>query len=360
MAHETGQSLCTGVIGCGLAATELHLPALQAVNGAEVVAVCDTDPDRAQAVAQRFGIPNHYSDPATMFAAHPVENVHLLTPPESHADLGTSALEAGAHVLIEKPFAYTVAEVDRVIAAAERTGKQFSVIHNELFNPAIDELRERIARGDIGELCWMQYVSARRDQSFVPETWYYETYGGRFGETLPHALCLLVEFLDGLTVESVGAHRLGHTRLPDGFQVDAGFDELRVQLASSQDNALADITYSFNANLPTRIVMAGTHGSLLVDPFGGSVDLTRDPSLKEQIRTTARRTLARLLPGRGQAAASNQAESSHTRQIRDWIESLRAGRSPAVTPAKARDVVRLWEEIVKSYSPAAAARPMDS
>lgn len=348
---SNGGPLRTAIVGCGLAANELHLPALAALPGVEVTGVCDRDQERARHTAERFQIEGVFDDPERMLSSLKLDNLHILTPPESHADLACLGMEHGAHVLIEKPFAYTTQEADRVLAMAERTQRSVSVIHDELFYPAVDELRGRLASGEVGEICWLHYISARRDQTFVPDEWYYSTHGGRFGETLPHALCLLVEMLEELEVRHVEARSLGHTEIPADFRVAAGFDELRVLLSSQPNNALAEITYSFNSKLPTSLIVAGTEGSLIARPFEGVQSLSTPASLKENVVAVARQGKERIAAriARGKRPSRIQ-DSGHYRQIEGWLKSIRGGTEPPVTARSAREVVRLWQAIVERYA----------
>lgn len=351
--------LRAGIVGCGLAARELHLPCLAALPGVEVAALCDADGARASALAEHFGGAVH-EDAAAMFANASLDFVVVLTPPESHAALCLAAFDAGLHVLLEKPFCYDLAEADRVVARAEATGRTFSVIHNELFNPSIDAMRALLAAGELGTLCSVQYSAARRHQLFVPEAWYYRTVGGRMGETLPHALCLLVELFEDLEVRHVDARTLGHQIGPAEFAgEDFGIDELRVDLARRDGTATAHVWYSFNSDVPTNLILAGTRGHRVVYPFGRVSELTATPTqvraeLPGLLRHAATRAGRRLRLTRPKPPPVSA--SSHYQQIADFVASLASGRAPAVTPRAAREVVRLWQDIVGHYDPR-VARP---
>jgi predicted dehydrogenase len=348
-----GRRLRAGVIGAGLAARELHLPCLREIPGVEVAAVCDADGARARALVERFGGAAH-EDAARMLEREALDLVLVLTPPESHAGLALAALEAGCHVLIEKPFSYRLDEADRVVARAAERRRALSVIHNEVFTPGFAELRARLARGEIGELCSVQYTAARRNQRFVPERWYYESYGGRMGETLPHALCLLVELVPDLAVLHVDARTLGHQIAPPAFQdLPLGVDELRVSLARADGRATAHVWYGFNSDLPTHLLVAGTRGHLLAYPFGRVTHLSAWPTelrgdLPGLLRHAARRAGRKL--GLAAERPTPPRETGHYRQLRDFVESVAAGRPPAVSAHAAREVVRLWSEIVGRFA----------
>ena len=109
------------VVGLGWAAGEFHLPALQAVDGVELVGGADPSEERRAWWAKSTDSPAFASIEELMDSAQP-ELVVVGTPPDSHADLSTKALEGGAHVICEKPFVSTVEEADRVLAAATAAG----------------------------------------------------------------------------------------------------------------------------------------------------------------------------------------------------------------------------------------------
>jgi predicted dehydrogenase len=348
-AHSPAR-LRAAVIGCGLAGRRLHLPVLRALAGVEVAAVCDVDAERARSCAQEHGVAASFDDAPRMLREARPDFVAILTPPESHADLACLALDAGIHVLLEKPFAYSVVEADRVIAASRASGARFSVIHNELFTPAMAELDRRLAAGELGALSSVHYASAIRNQGFVPDRWYYSTRGGRLGETLPHALCILDHLLPGLELVSAQWRRLGRSIPPAFVESHAtGPDDLRVELAASGGAALGSLWYSLNTSVATSVLVCGDRGHLLVFPFAGITTLPPAPDPVDALRQrvdAARQRLARKL--RLQRRGGRIEDTSHYRQIAGFVDALRSGAEFAVTPAAAREVVRLWEAIVAS------------
>lgn len=104
-----------GVIGCGSIAQHRHLPEYAAHPDAEIVAVCDIVPERAQTIADQYGT-RAYTDYHEMLANEEVEAVSVCTPNYLHAPISIAALHAGKHVLCEKPMALTVEDADKMIA----------------------------------------------------------------------------------------------------------------------------------------------------------------------------------------------------------------------------------------------------
>src|SRR5262245_38060391 len=139
------------IVGCGNI-SQLNAPGYLQHPRAEVVALCDTVPDRARQRAREWGIePRVYSDFAQVLADDSIDAVELLTPTWLHAEQIVAALEAGKHVSCQKPMAATVAEADRIAAAVGRARTMFRVTENFLYYPPIVKAKELLDGGAIGE-----------------------------------------------------------------------------------------------------------------------------------------------------------------------------------------------------------------
>jgi UDP-N-acetylglucosamine 3-dehydrogenase len=123
----------------------------EAVDGVDLVAVADPDPEALRRATHGRAIKG-YADAAEMFGAEPLDLVSIVAPTSLHLQTTLAALAAGIHVLVEKPIAATRREAERMIAAAEDAGRLLTVGHIERFNPAIRELRARLAAGELGRI----------------------------------------------------------------------------------------------------------------------------------------------------------------------------------------------------------------
>ncbi|RDW16967.1 gfo/Idh/MocA family oxidoreductase [Oceanobacillus arenosus] len=120
------KKLKMGIIGVGGIAQGRHIPAyLNIPDKVEIIAVQDVDTARAEEVAKKFDIPQVFTDYHKLFSV--VEAVTICTPNAFHAEITIAALEAGVHVLCEKPMAITAAECEAMIAAAEKANKVLSI-----------------------------------------------------------------------------------------------------------------------------------------------------------------------------------------------------------------------------------------
>ena len=139
-----------GVVGAGLWGS-FHCKTLTGLPNAELVAVCDIDPARAAEMGRQFGPASTYTDFREMVENPEIDAVTVATPDFAHAEILLAAIEAGKHVMSEKPLATTVEEAQKIAAAAARKGVKVMVDFHNRVNPAVHGLREAIRDGDIGK-----------------------------------------------------------------------------------------------------------------------------------------------------------------------------------------------------------------
>jgi len=144
--EKTPRPLTAAVIGTGHIAHQ-HLACLQQLD-VETVAVCDLSPATAAATSERFGVSRHFSDHRQLLREMPVDVVHVTTPVQSHASICRDALEHGAHVIVEKPLAMDIDEVDSLLRLAEEKQRWIVEDFNYLFNRELDSIVKRLEIDD--------------------------------------------------------------------------------------------------------------------------------------------------------------------------------------------------------------------
>ncbi|MDN3229442.1 Gfo/Idh/MocA family protein [Priestia megaterium] len=140
-----------GVIGCGSIAQHRHLPEYKMNEQVELVAVCDINTERANSVAQQYGV-KAYTNYEELLASGTVEAVSVCTPNYLHAPISVAALNSGVHVLCEKPMATSEEEAKAMIEAAKTNGKKLMIGHNQRFVASHQKARELIGKGEIGKI----------------------------------------------------------------------------------------------------------------------------------------------------------------------------------------------------------------
>ncbi|WMW25417.1 UDP-N-acetylglucosamine 3-dehydrogenase [Methanolobus sediminis] len=154
--------LRVGVIGAG-AMGKNHIRIYSEMPGVELAGISDIDKDLVESLAQQYNT-NAFTDYKEMLASG-IDAVSIVVPTKMHRQVATDAIEAGAHVLVEKPIADTVENADAIIDAAKKNGRLVMVGHIERFNPAVIKLKEIIESGLLGKIV---SISTRRVGPYNP------------------------------------------------------------------------------------------------------------------------------------------------------------------------------------------------
>ncbi len=149
------------VVGAGFAARVVHLPGY-AGSRAPVAPICDIDTDRAQVHADQHRIPKVYSDWREMLEAEQPELVSVCLPNALHRDITIGALEAGAHVLCEKPLATSVAEANEMFDAARKAGRVLMAAQLYRYEPNARAIKRVIESGVLGDIYHVEVDAMRR------------------------------------------------------------------------------------------------------------------------------------------------------------------------------------------------------
>lgn len=144
------------MIGLGGVAERIHLPACRQIPDLEVVAACDPSENRRQEIGSRFKIPKTFSSATEMLAAAKPDLVIIGSPPDSHFELCRQSLEAGAHVLCEKPFMRTLEEADSVIELARSRNLLLRVNNQYRYMTFFSESKRRLDNAEFGRAFCLQ------------------------------------------------------------------------------------------------------------------------------------------------------------------------------------------------------------
>jgi 1,5-anhydro-D-fructose reductase (1,5-anhydro-D-mannitol-forming) len=245
-----------GLIGTGGFARKAAAPAFAAIDDADLVAVLSSDPDRARSFADEHGAETACDQLDRFLAAPGLEAVWIAAPTYLHHEQALAALDAGKHVLLEKPLAMTSAQGWELVEAARIAGVVLATGYQARYVPAHVTMRELIADGAIGEVSIARtYYGVHRPGP--PPEWRQQRQTARWGALADigtHHLDLL-RMLLGEVSEATGI---------SGHQL--GFETEDVCAASLrfESGALASLTVSVNAfKQYTRVEVHGTRGALV-------------------------------------------------------------------------------------------------
>ncbi|MDH5669925.1 MAG: Gfo/Idh/MocA family oxidoreductase [Nitrospira sp.] len=241
--------LKVAIVGCGKIA-DAHAAQIQRIGGAEIVAVCDTEPLMARQLAERYQVKQQFVDLERLLSEARPDVVHITTPPESHFTLTAMCLEQGCHVYVEKPFTLNYPEAQQLIALAEQKGLKVTAGHDAQFGHAARRMRELVQSGYLGgDPVHLEsyYCYELGDSSYVralltdKQHWVRRLPGKLLHNIISHGVAKVAEFLRGDSPQVI-AHgfvspflqRMGESEL---------VDELRVIIHDEQDTT-AYFTFS--------------------------------------------------------------------------------------------------------------------
>jgi predicted dehydrogenase len=339
------------IIGLGWVARNLHARALQRVPGAELVGGCDMADDVRRSWEKETGTPAFASFDELIAATSP-DAVIVATPPGSHADLCVEVLEAGMHVICEKPFVSTLDEADRVLAAAEAAGRGIMVNHPFREKPVFKALKERIDSGEAGRLVFLQIWQLMDIAPWEePVAWRRAMPNRGLFEGGVHLVDLILH-LYGTLPSGV------YARYSSGFHEVDG-DAVHLVTMDFPDGRLAQITVdrlcpggtryvemradcedaSLRASLGGRAVVQ--LGKKRAESTGVRLDLTAEGLAWEE-RGLKRKRLARN--------PRNSVMLATAALLEGGVRALEAGQEPPSSGREARDVLAVIDAAYRSAS----------
>lgn len=344
-----------GIIGCGGIANGKHMPSLKKVKDCEMVAFCDIVEERAIRAAKEFGTSEAkvFTDYKELLKLDEIDVIHVCTPNRSHSFITVDALEAGKHVLCEKPMAINSAEAKKMLDAAKRTGKKLSIGYQSRFRPDAQYLKKEAESGRFGDIYYAKATALRRRA--VP-TWgvflnEYEQGGGPLIDIGTHALDLTLWMLNNYKPKyCVGTayHKLNGMKDqanawgdwdPEKFTVeDSAFGFIEMENGAT---IVLESAWALNS-LDTREAVTSFCGTLAGADMN---DGLRINGVKHNTQYVEKPDFSV-----GGVAFNDGAkgESAADAEERLWIEAVRNDTEPVTLPEQAYCVTRILEGIYES------------
>ncbi len=261
------------VVGTGFGA-RVHVPALRAA-GFEVVALIGRDPERTARRAERGGIPHSFTSLDDALASRDLDfdAVTIATPPATHERIAVAALEAGRHVVCEKPFAVNAHEARRMVDAARASGAVALVGHEFRWATERATVARAIASGAIGEprvASLVQFVPIVADPGARTPDWWFDADagGGWLGASGSHVVdqirVWLGEFESVSATLGVTSSRPGHARAEEGGRLAEDSFTVRFRLRSGVEGVMQQTAAAWGP--PTGLTrVAGISGTVWID-----------------------------------------------------------------------------------------------
>ncbi len=333
-----------GITGCGAVTTTSHLPAWQSVKDAKIIAVCDHNEEVARQVAKQWGIRGVYHDLSQMLDSEELNFIDICTPPQTHLPHAMQAMEAGLHVLVEKPMTVSVIEADEMVSAAKEHNIKLCAVHNALFYPVVQTAKSLVDNGSIGDLISMDiHISIPRERLNWQSHWTHDLPGGSLGENAPHAAYLTSAFLG--TVGSIQAIANNCNHIP----WIAG-DELKVLVKG--ENGIGSFNISYNASaFSFSLTLAGTEEKLHLDLVTQTMTRIRPRSNRTHnlVLNQLDLILQSLMSAAYISAKSLMGQKwykiGHGALIKKFINSIHYNLEPPVPGEDGRETIRILEQI---------------
>lgn len=349
------EKLKIGIIGCGGIANGKHMPSLAKLGDVEMVAFCDLIIEKAEAAAKQYGTPDAkvYTDYKELLADKSIDVVHVCTPNRAHSFITVDALNAGKHVMCEKPMAINVEEAKKMLDAYHKSGKKLTIGYQ---NRQTDEnlyLKKEANDGTFGEIYYAKALAIRRRA--VP-TWgvflnEYEQGGGPLIDIGTHALDMTLWIMNNYKPKycmGTTFHKLNNDTDtgniwgnwdPEKFTVeDAAFG-----FVVMENGATINLESSWALNIlnarEASCVLCGTKAG------GDNVDGVHING----VRNGRQYVLSPDMHVGGVAFYEGDCGGSPSdREARQWIDAIRNDTDPCVLPEQAFCITQILEGIYTS------------
>ena len=336
-----------GIVGAGLIA-DFHARAIGDIPNATFTACCDKVPERAKALAEKYGA-QAFDSYEEMVKSDDVDIVTIATPSGLHMEPTVAAAEAGKHVICEKPLEITLERIDAMIAAHEKAGTRLGGIFPYRFNNLMVPLRDAIDSGRFGTITYASvYVPWWRTNEYYEGSWH-GTWkldgGGALMNQSIHMIDMLCDLMP--PIESVQAYTatLGH-------EMEA--EDTAVAVLRYQTGALG-VIYGTTSSFPgqfRRFEITGTQGTVI--NVENSITLWEFADKRPE-DAEVRKQFMKIEGGGGVADPAAIDYENHTRNFKAFLEALEKGEDFWISGPEARKAV---EVILAIYESAREGKPV--
>jgi predicted dehydrogenase len=319
-----------GVVGIGAAAQVNHLPALKKIPDVEIVALCDTDRDKARRVAQKFGVERVTFNLDDFLKVEEMDAVHVCTPNYLHAPMAIAALQTGRHVLCEKPMARNSEESGEMVKAAKTAGLHLMCAFNNRFRPDAQFIKRCLEKKELGSIFYAKAGWLRRPSAWGSENWMSNkkrSGGGVLMDLGVPMLDLALWFLDHPKVLSVNA--AAHVTDEDSGVEDLGAAFLRLEGGNTL-NLEVSWAILLEKDFP-YLNLYGSSGAALLNPL--------------RLHRGMHGNLVNVTPN---LDSGRNVKESYENEIAHFVDCIRRGAKPGPSGEEAHAVMKVMDAIYKS------------
>ncbi|MCX6499500.1 MAG: Gfo/Idh/MocA family oxidoreductase [Arthrobacter sp.] len=328
------------VIGCG-DVSAVHLEAVAKLDGAALVAVCDSDPQRLSAAEAAHGVPG-FTDHLSLIEAVQPDVVHICTPHDQHASIAADCLERGVGVILEKPLAHTLAEGRRLVEAAEAGAAKIAVCFQNRYNATSQALSALLASGELGAILGASAtVMWQRSAEYYQSRPWRGSWSRGGGGLMMNQAVHTVDLLQWLVGDVVAVSGNASTRFLGGtIEVEDTAEFVAQHVNGARSAFYATVANAFNAPVTLDVVtekaVLSLRGDLTVSHADGRVDVVPE-------RTSG-------------SAGRSYWGVSHELLISDFYDRLADPEPFWISPAEAEKSLRIIKDVYRQSYPESVHR----
>ncbi|MBP5231459.1 MAG: Gfo/Idh/MocA family oxidoreductase [Clostridia bacterium] len=342
----SGQKIGIGIIGCGVIA-EFHANAVFSLSDeADLIGVADVNPSAAESFAARHGV-RAFRSVEEMLACPAVDLVNICTPSGYHAEAAVQAAEAKKHILVEKPMAITLEQLDRITEACDRNGVVLSAVSQNRFLRGVEMAKKAMDDRLLGRL-----VSADIYMKYHRSADYYASGAWRGTKAVDGGGALMNQGIHGIDLL---LYLAGPVKRVSAFSKtlihDIEVEDTLSAILEFECGALGVVqaTTSVYPGYPRRLELNGDRGTIVLNE--GSIE--RWDILNENREDVV---VQPSFTGGSFATPTAISIDGHARQIRDVIRAIKTGTKPLIDCREGRKPVEL---ILAIYRSAEEGRPVE-
>lgn len=332
-----------GIIGCGVI-YGAHSAAINALEDAELVAIADVVEEKARTAAadrSQGCNPDVYTDYHEMLKRDDIDVVSICTPSGMHAEMACDAMEAGKHVIVEKPMDITLKACDKFIETWKRTGKTATVISQHRFSEDVQALKRAIDQGRFGKVALVDsYTKWYRSHEYYRSgdwraTWELDGGGALMNQSV-HYVDLLQWMAGDVDYLFGNCSNVWH---------DIAVEDTACATIKFKSGAIGSLegTTAANPGLSQELHVMGEFGTVSI--VGSRIKVWEFVNEESDERAASS---GQSDSGLGASDPAAIRMDLHTKQYRDFLDALNNGTNPLITPVEARKPVEIILAVYES------------
>jgi UDP-N-acetyl-2-amino-2-deoxyglucuronate dehydrogenase len=351
-----GRPLRVGLVGAGNIATH-HLPAyLQHPEALELVAICDLNEELAAARALEAGVAHVFADVRATLRGVEIDALDVCTIPDQHLDVALAGIEAGKHVLIEKPFATSLDDCRTLLAAAESAGVTLMVAQNQRYLPPYRAAKRVLDSGELGPIRAVRFESLQCWPAVMPDGhWSYNARRAGGGAVISVAIHR-IDLMRYLVGDVVSVSAVCRTTRPEFVNGAEDYATATLEFANGALGEMFTTVSAFRMPWSETFMIFGDDGTMHAVPPPGNI---RGPAVVASTKRTAPAEVwTDQVSGFEPLDASREGLASESGQVNELLHFAACCETGAEPLTSGRDNLETMKIVFGIYESALTGEPV--